>query len=82
MYNLSFISHFYAVVMSQTHRKSQAHSHCDVTPVLCIQHPIVEETLTSEEYISVFLISILNIYIYMKFEYLHHNRRNFKRKTH
>ena len=46
--------------------------------------PIVEETLTSDKYILVFLISILNIYIYiyMKFEYLHPNQCNFQRKMH
>ena len=41
---------------------------------------IVEETLTSNEYILIFLISILNIYI--KFEYLCPNQHNFQRKTH
>ena len=41
---------------------------------------ILEETLTSDEYILVFLISILHIY--MEFEYLGPNRRNFQRKTH
>ena len=66
MFNLAFISHFYAVVIriiqkkkiasqkiffasykirsdgtatSQTHSQSQAHSHCDITPVLRKQHP-------------------------------------------
>ena len=37
--------------------------------------PIVEETLTSGEYVSLFPISILNIY--MKFEELRDNQRNF-----
>ena len=38
---------------------------------------IVEETLTSGEYISLFLISILNIYIYKKIKELHYNRHIF-----